>query len=187
MTGKNFTLFGILVLCLSACGGGSSSSNEVSQTPVEAADTTPPVITLLGQSPMNLEQGEGYEEPGATAEDDVDGAVEVIIEGSVEDLPGDYVISYQASDTAGNLAAAERLVTVAPRADTGVLGLSPQAILERLSLEQKLAQLIQAEISSVTLEDIREFGMQRSQWRRVLPGRQQGLSLIHISEPTRPY
>ena len=159
MTGKNFTLFGILVLCLSACGGGSSSSNEVSQTPVEAADTTPPVITLLGQSPMNLEQGEGYEEPGATAEDDVDGAVEVIIEGSVEDLPGDYVISYQASDTAGNLAAAERLVTVAPRADTGVLGLSPQAILERLSLEQKLAQLIQAEISSVTLEDIREFGI----------------------------
>ena len=38
---------------------------------------------------MSIEQGQEYEEPGATAEDDVDGAVEVTIEGTVGDEPGD--------------------------------------------------------------------------------------------------
>lgn len=156
---KHFTLAVIMALCLSACGGSSSSTEDASQTPTGATDTTPPVITLRGESPMSIEQGHAYEEPGATAEDDVDGAVEVVIEGTVGDEPADYVISYSASDTAGNRAAAERLVTVTPRSDSGVLGLSPQAILERLTLEQKLAQLIQAEISNIRLEDIRELGI----------------------------
>lgn len=159
MSFKRLILVGMYTLFLNACGGGSGSADAVSQAPSETVDTTPPVITLLGESPMTIEQGQAYEEPGATAEDDVDGAVEVMIEGEVEDLPGDYIISYSASDAAGNRAAAERLVTVTPRSDEGVLGLSPQAILEGLSLEQKLAQLIQAEISSISLDDIRELGI----------------------------
>jgi len=156
---KRLIIAAMFTLFLGACGGGSGSADAVSQAPSGTVDTSPPVITLLGESPMTIEQGETYEEPGATAEDDVDGAVEVVIEGTVKDLPGDYVISYNASDAAGNRATAERLVTVIPRSDAGVLGLSPQAILERLSLKQKLAQLIQAEISSISLDDIRELGI----------------------------
>ena len=159
MSIKRLIFVGMSTFFLSACGGGGGSDDAVSQAPSGAVDTTPPVITLLGESPMTIEQGQAYEEPGATAEDDVDGAVDVIIEGEVEDIPGDYEISYSASDAAGNRATAERLVTVTPRSDEGVLGLSPQAILERLSLEQKLAQLIQAEISSISLDDIRELGI----------------------------
>lgn len=155
---QKLTGVAVTVLLLSACGGSSSDDNDI-QTPIATPDTTPPVITLLGESPMSIEQGQEYEEPGATAEDDVDGVVDVTIEGSVDDEPGDYVISYSASDTAGNRATAERIVTVTPRTDTSVLGLSPQAILERLNLDQKLAQLIQAEISSVSLEDVRRLGI----------------------------
>lgn len=43
--------------------------------------------------------------------------------------------------------------------ENGVLGLSPRAILSRLSTEQKVGQLIQAEISGVSLDDIRRYGI----------------------------
>ena len=84
MSIKRLILVGMYTLFLNACGGGGGSDDAVNQAPSGAVDTTPPVITLLGESPMTVEQGQAYEEPGATAEDDVDGAVEVIIEGEVE-------------------------------------------------------------------------------------------------------
>lgn len=43
--------------------------------------------------------------------------------------------------------------------ENGVLGSSPADILSRLSTEQKVGQLIQAEISSISLDDIRRFGI----------------------------
>ena len=45
---------------------------------------------------MEISEGESYVEPGATAEDDVDGAVDVLIEGTVGSQPGDYIIEYSA-------------------------------------------------------------------------------------------
>src|SRR5699024_3144708 len=46
----------------------------------EPEDTVAPVISLNGDNPMELEVGETYDEPGATAEDDVDGDVSDAIE-----------------------------------------------------------------------------------------------------------
>lgn len=71
-------------------------------------DTTPPVITLKNPSLMSVEAGGTYVEPGATATDDVDGAVEVEIGGDVVE-PGLSVgtvfdVTYDAIDVAGNLA-----------------------------------------------------------------------------------
>jgi hypothetical protein len=37
------------------------------------ADTTAPVITLVGDNPLELNNGDTYTDPGATASDDVDG------------------------------------------------------------------------------------------------------------------
>ena len=68
-------------------------------------------------------------------------SVDVLIEGTVSSQPGDYIIEYSASDSAGNRASKERLVTVVPTAEDGILGLSPESILERMSLRQKAAQL----------------------------------------------
>ena len=144
-----------LLLCagLLGCGGGSSGQDAINDGQA-IADTTPPVITLNGASPMEIEEGDPYVEPGATAEDDVDGTVEVTIEGSVGAAPGEYVLTYSASDSAGNLSSVERIVIVVPETEEGILGKSPEEILETLSLKQKAAQLIQAEISHISLEDI---------------------------------
>ena len=54
-------------------------------------DTTPPVISLDGDNPLVVECGDGYLEPGATAEDVCDG-----------DLTGSIVIGLATQDIAEN-------------------------------------------------------------------------------------
>ena len=81
---------------------------------LENKDRKPPMITLNGERFITLNIGEKYEEPGATAEDDVDGAVEVTISDTVKtNMPGNYNIIYQAVDASGNKARpVTRLVSV---------------------------------------------------------------------------
>src|SRR5699024_11853764 len=50
----------------------------------EEVDEVAPEITLNGENPMELEVGDTYEEPGATAEDDDEGDVTDAIEISGE-------------------------------------------------------------------------------------------------------
>lgn len=89
---------------LSACGGGEDGA-----TP----DTTAPIITLNGASEITQSYGEEYQELGAIAIDNVDGDVDVTIEGEVDsDNLGDYTITYSASDAAGNESSETRTVTV---------------------------------------------------------------------------
>ena len=86
---------------LVACGGNSSE------------DITPPVITLLGDNPMSLTLGESFIEPGATATDNVDGEINVVIEGSVNWIEvGTYTKTYRASDNAGNESIETRIINV---------------------------------------------------------------------------
>lgn len=81
-------------------------------------DTTAPVITLNGSAQVEIELQEVYNEPGATAVDDEDGTVAVSISGTVNNnLKGDYTITYTATDESGNVATAERTVTVVNSAD----------------------------------------------------------------------
>ena len=68
-------------------------------------DTTPPIILLTGSNTINLNVGDTYTELGATATDDIDISVSVIISGSVDTATiGAYTIYYNARDTAGNIA-----------------------------------------------------------------------------------
>src|SRR5699024_8259621 len=81
----------------------------------EVVDEVAPEITLNGKNPMELEVGDTYEEPGATAEDDVDGDVTDAIEISGEvntDEAGTYEVVYTVSDAAGNTATETRTVHV---------------------------------------------------------------------------
>ncbi|WDE13723.1 BspA family leucine-rich repeat surface protein [Thalassomonas haliotis] len=103
-------LFGSTLLLLTACGGGRNSEN------IEL-DTTPPVITLHGDSTMTLALGRSYSEPGANANDDEDGVVEVVISGAIDTSTlGHYTLTYTATDTAGNSASITRdIIIAAPR------------------------------------------------------------------------
>jgi len=76
---------------------------------VEVVDTIAPVITLNGPAEVVLGCGtDTYTEQGATATDNCDNAVAVVISGSV----ADGVITYNATDSSGNTATAVRVVKV---------------------------------------------------------------------------
>jgi endoglucanase Acf2 len=102
-------LFILTLFSLSACGGGGGSD----PAPVDTADRTPPVITVSGPLTVNHTHGTPYVDAGATATDAVDGSVAVVISGSVDAaVLGTYVLTYTATDAAGNSASATRTVVV---------------------------------------------------------------------------
>ncbi len=104
---RNRFLFCSTLFILAACGGGGSSDGT------GTLDTTPPVITLNGNNPLSLTQNTTYVEAGATATDDVDSSVSVIISGTVDtSTVGTYTITYTATDTATNTATSTRTVNV---------------------------------------------------------------------------
>ncbi|WP_084420663.1 immunoglobulin-like domain-containing protein [Henriciella litoralis] len=103
---------GLMTLGLVACSG--SGSDGPAPPPPPTSDTTPPTITVQGDSNISLDYGSAYEDEGATAQDDRDGNVTVSVSGSVDTLTaGTYTITYTASDSAGNQASATRTVIVA--------------------------------------------------------------------------
>jgi len=98
-------------------------------------DTEPPVISILGQDPMSIFQGETFNDPGATAVDNVDIPENINI--TVDDstvtpsIAGTYSVVYNATDTAGN--AASTVVRTVNVSDTEppvitILGQNPMTI-----------------------------------------------------------
>ncbi|PTX59712.1 putative secreted protein (Por secretion system target) [Kordia periserrulae] len=70
-------------------------------------DTVAPIITLLGDNPVQLFVNDTYTDAGATAIDNVDGDITDIIEvtGTVDTaVAGTYTIFYNVRDAAGNVA-----------------------------------------------------------------------------------
>ena len=75
----------------------------------DIADTTPPVITVLGNNPVTIEVGSTYTDAGATA----DGGEIVTSSGAVDtNTVGAYTITYSATDSSGNQGTATRTVYV---------------------------------------------------------------------------
>ena len=71
------------------------------------ADATPPVMTLYGSPTMNVYFGQPFNDPGASAMDNVDGDVTDAITTAGEvntDALGEYTLTYSVSDAAGNQA-----------------------------------------------------------------------------------
>jgi len=95
-------------------GGGSGEKNTEEDVEVgPEVDTTPPDIDILGSEVMTIEVNSIYTDAGATAEDDVDGAITPIVSGAVDtSMAGVYEITYTATDLAGNSEDAIRVVRV---------------------------------------------------------------------------
>ena len=97
------------ILLQLSCSDNATTSNEQQSE----ADSTAPVISLAGDNPLTLTQGSAYVEPGASAIDNIDGAVTVTISGVVNsNVIGSYTISYQATDSANNSSEVTRIVNV---------------------------------------------------------------------------
>jgi hypothetical protein len=79
---------------------------EVSRT-VNVVDTTKPVISLTGTTPVSVEVGSSYVDAGATANDNVDGNIStniVTVNPVDTSTLGSYTITYNVSDSSGNAA-----------------------------------------------------------------------------------
>ncbi|THB70247.1 MAG: DUF5011 domain-containing protein [Gammaproteobacteria bacterium] len=78
-------------------------------------DKVAPVITLNGDNPMTVYKGSEFVDPGATANDNIDGDLtsEIIVNGYVDTSTIDsYALIYAVSDAAGNQTNAKRTVNV---------------------------------------------------------------------------
>ena len=62
-----------------------------------------PVISIIGDNPLNLNVGGTYTDPGATANDAIEGSRSVTLSGTVDTaLAGTYTVTYNASDANDN-------------------------------------------------------------------------------------
>lgn len=78
-------------------------------------DTEKPVITLKGNSEITLNQGDKYNDEGASATDNIDGDItsKIKVSGKVDiTKSGTYTITYTVTDKAGNRTEVTRKVTV---------------------------------------------------------------------------
>ncbi|NLD69560.1 MAG: PHB depolymerase family esterase [Limnobacter sp.] len=82
-----------------------------------------PRISLIGPDPLELELGEEFVDPGATATDAEDGELPVTADCSSVDTgsTGRYSCVYRATDSDGNTSTATRAVVVLPSRPTGPL------------------------------------------------------------------
>lgn len=115
---------GVYTVTYNVSDAAGNAADEVTRTVTvqSLVDTTPPVITLLGDANVTVNEGDTYTDAGATASDNVDGDItgSIVVTGTVDtSTPGVYTLNYDVSDAAGNAAdTVTRTVTVVAAADT---------------------------------------------------------------------
>ena len=101
---------GTYVITYDCKDSSDNAAVQVTRTvTVEAAiDNTPPVIVLTGSDTITIIVGGTYDEQGATCNDVVDGARDVIMGGDAVDVDavGTYVITYDCKDSSDNAGSA---------------------------------------------------------------------------------
>ncbi|WP_179952202.1 immunoglobulin-like domain-containing protein [Marinicella rhabdoformis] len=93
----------------------SHGYNGTATQTVTITDTTPPVVTMNGDNPMQLFVGDVFVDPGATAYDLVDGDItaDIVVSGLVfTNGRATWVRGYNVHDNAGNLGYASRMVDI---------------------------------------------------------------------------
>ena len=96
-----------------------------------AADTTNPVITLTGSTPVNLTVGDTYTELGATWTDNADGSGVATVGGDTVNtaVAGTYVVTYDYTDAASNAATQVTRTVVVAEAVAGITLTGPNVLL----------------------------------------------------------
>jgi prepilin-type N-terminal cleavage/methylation domain-containing protein len=78
-------------------------------------DLMPPIITLNGDSIININVGETYSDAGSSASDNIDGDItnQIVTSGTVNTtIPGTYTITYSVTDADGNTSTVTRTINV---------------------------------------------------------------------------
>jgi len=89
-----------------ATDNAGNNATAITRT-VNVVDTTPPVITLLGNTPVTLEFGDTYSDAGATASDNLDGNITnnvTAVSNVNTNAVGSYRVTYNVNDANSNSA-----------------------------------------------------------------------------------
>ena len=108
------TQVGNYAVTYSCTDAANNSATQVSRT-VIVEDTTPPTLSLTGDTSVTISAGTTYNDEGATCEDTVDGTIiPTVVSNTVDTTQvGNYTVTYSCIDTAGNQAIqVSRMVTV---------------------------------------------------------------------------
>ncbi len=101
----NTAVAGSYQITYNVSDAAGNTATEVVRTVNVVSDTVVPVITLLGDSPMSVNVGSVFTDPGASANDNIDGDISanVVVSGLVNTtVVGSYILNYNVSDAAGN-------------------------------------------------------------------------------------
>jgi len=91
----------------------STKSRTVNVVKNETSDIIAPVITLTGESIITIPLNSIYVDLGATALDETDGIITVVMTGVVDTTNiGTYIITYTATDIANNISTVTRTINV---------------------------------------------------------------------------
>ncbi|MES2931558.1 MAG: immunoglobulin-like domain-containing protein [Patescibacteria group bacterium] len=114
---------GVYELTYTVTDAAGNDASPVTRT-IIVNDVDAPVITLLGDATITIDEGDDFTDPGATAFDETDNAaVAVVVSGSVNTLDGGtYTLTYTAEDSEGNVSTATRTVIVNEQGSRGGSG-----------------------------------------------------------------
>ncbi|WNC70905.1 DUF5011 domain-containing protein [Thalassotalea psychrophila] len=116
VTGTIDTLtVGDYILTYSVSDTSGNSAKTLTRT-VTVADMTAPEITLIGDDSITHPFGDNFVDPGSRVFDNVDIGLTATVTGNVNTtVAGDYLLTYEVSDSAGNVAVSStRTVSVSP-------------------------------------------------------------------------
>jgi outer membrane protein OmpA-like peptidoglycan-associated protein len=86
---------------------------------IATPDTMAPRLNLKGNSLLHIPAGMSFMDSGTSVMDNIDSNVSVKVTGKVDtNTPGEYVLTYTATDMAGNTSTETRTVIVDPTPDT---------------------------------------------------------------------
>ena len=120
----------------SAGGAGALNALSIQELDIPAtADTTPPVITVSGNTTETVVWGSSYIDAGATA---TDNGLSISVTSNTRSVNtsvlGSYLVTYSATDAANNITSASRTVNVVLPANAGVAGADGMSPLLRYAL-----------------------------------------------------
>ncbi len=107
---QKFGLATLVISILSACGGGDTGTDASGNKSEAVSDNIDPIITLIGSNTTQTIKGSNYIDAGATATDNHDGNItaKIVKAGDTVNTNSPagttFTITYNVSDTAGNLA-----------------------------------------------------------------------------------
>lgn len=179
---------------LEYCAEDQSGNRTCIVRKVVVADTTGPVLTLLGNNPDTVARWQNYTDGGYDVVDNYDQLANVIIGGDqvITHIPGEYIITYVAVDQSGNRSdTLERVVRVVenpllgfgPETETGIrIYPNPGNGLFQIEMEGQTSGNIRLSVTTIQGQEIREVYEGPANARNYafdLRGEAPGIYLVH--------